>query len=104
MAVGALMAAAGGAMVGMASNLAKTNQAGAAGNTFQQAVPRPITSGQTQVIQVGAPGQSQDPGGASATVVKHEVTLKLDTGGIVKVVKQNIQGNGELRLVVANAM
>jgi hypothetical protein len=100
---GAVLAAAGGVLMGAAANMAQTNQAGAAGNTFQSSVPRPLSSGQTQVIQVGAPGRSQDLGGASAATVKHEVTLKLDTGGIVKVVKQNIQGNGELRLVVANA-
>lgn len=101
---GAVLTAAGGALMGAASALAQTNQAGA-GASFQQAAPRP-TSSQTQVIQVGAAGRAQSAGEAAATKPSQpaEVVLRVESNDshIVKVVERNAGANGRLRVVMAN--
>jgi hypothetical protein len=99
LAIGAAIAAAGGVLQGAASNLAQTNQAGSAGNSFQN-VPRPNNNNPVQVIRVG---RSDDEG--RPTNNRDLGTLKIDVpqGFIVKHVQDNIQGNGVLRTLIATA-
>ena len=101
-AVGMIQAAIGGALVGVASAMAQTNTAGSAGTSFQQSVPRPISSTQTQVIQVGAAGRAQNSGDVQTSQPKElgTLTIKLEKGLIVQEVKSNIQSNGVLRPVI----
>ena len=82
--------------------MAQTNTAGAAGTSFQQSVPRPISSSQVQVIQVGAAGRAQNSGEVQTTQPKDlgTLTIKLEKGLIVQEVKSNIQSNGVLRPVI----
>jgi hypothetical protein len=103
-AVGAMLTAAGGVMVGAASAMAQTNQAGSAAS-FQQAVPRPTSGQQVQVIQVGAPGRSQSAGltAAQPAPVKHEVVVRLDKGLIAREAAKDIRNNGPLRVAVLGA-
>jgi hypothetical protein len=101
-AIGMIQAAIGGALVGVASSMAQTNTAGSAGTSFQQSVPRPIASTQTQVIQVGAAGRAQNSGDVPTSQPKDlgTLTIKLEKGLIVQEVKSNIQSNGVLRPVI----
>lgn len=102
-ATGTVMAALGGAMVGAAAAMAKTNRAGA-GATFQENVPRPISGSQVQVIEVGAAGRAQSLAEAQPQKPRElgTLTIKLDRGLIVQEVRSNIQSNGPLRTVIQN--
>lgn len=101
-AAAAALAAGSGILSGLASSMAQTNTAGAAGTSFQQNVPRPISSSQVQVIQVGAAGRAQNSGEVQTTQPKDlgTLTIKLEKGLIVQEVKSNIQSNGVLRPVI----
>ncbi len=103
-ATGLIVAAAGGALMGAASALAQTNKSGDAGNSFQQDVPRPTTSQQVQVIQVGAPGRAQSAGQvATAQPLELRVKVESNDSHIVRVVEKNVHDNGRLRTVIQNA-
>jgi hypothetical protein len=104
-AIGALIAAAGGIMEGMASNLAQTSSAGGAASqtgTQQAAAPS-----QAQVINVAAPRGPQNPGEASGAAGQEpvQVHLKIDAeeGFVVRQVERNVRNNGRLRVVIQNA-
>lgn len=105
-AIGAAIAAAGGIMMGAASSLAQTNIAGQAGSSFQQDLPRPLSSQQVQVIQVGAARGAQSPGQvAAAQQVSGTIRLEIEPSEkfVVKAVKNNVRSNGELRVLLASA-
>jgi hypothetical protein len=105
-AIGALIAAAGGIMEGMASNLAQTSSAGGAASQTgtQQAAAAPS---QAQVINVAAPRGPQNPGEASGAAGQEpvQVHLKIDAeeGFVVRQVERNVRNNGRLRVVIQNA-
>jgi len=89
-------------MVGAASSLAQTNQAGA-GGSFQQNVPRPVSQ-QVQVINVGAAGRAQNQGEAmTQKPIQVELRVGLEKGLVTQEVKRDLQRNGQLRLAIERA-
>ncbi len=102
-AVGGLMAAAGGVLVGAGANLAQTSQSAGASGSFQQATPRPISGQTQQIINVGAPGRGQNSGEGRQDQTGHEVTVRLEVpaGFVTREVERNVKGNGRLRTVIS---
>jgi hypothetical protein len=106
-ATGAILAAAGGILMGAASSLTQNSQSNASASaSSSQSVQQPATSTQPQVIQVGAPGRAQDAGAATASKPEPlEVCLKVESNDshIVRVVQNNVSKNGKLRVAIQNA-
>jgi hypothetical protein len=94
-----------GILKGFSSSLAQTNHAGA-GGSFQQDVPRPTSSTQVPVIDVGAARGAQNPGQAAAPQpVTGEIRLRIEPSRdyVVRQVENDIRSNGRLRVVMQNA-
>lgn len=100
-AAAAALGALGGVLQGFASSLSNSSS-----NSSSAPASAPSGSGAsqsstpTQVINVGAPGRSQAP--VTARQTEHTVVLEIrpQDAYIVKTVKANVRGNGELRTVV----
>jgi hypothetical protein len=107
MATGAILAAAGGALIGASSALTQQNaQTAASGETSSSGTTSSSsTSSGPQVIRVGAPGRAQDEGSVGSAPQPQLITIKVESNDshIVRVVDRNIKNNGQLRLAVQGA-
>jgi hypothetical protein len=108
-AVGALLAAAGGIMQGLATSMTQqaSSQSTAQSQTPASTTPT-ATSSQTPVINVGAPRRPDQTtsGSSSAEKMQADITIRLQTkegwvaGEVVREVKRN---NQQLRLAIQTA-
>ena len=107
-AVGAIQAGIGGALMGAGAALTQSANASsstAASSSSYQTSGSSSAASPTQIIKVGAAGRAQDAGAASERRKPEEITVRLalDSKGVLNVVEQNIRSNGRLRVVLAGA-
>jgi hypothetical protein len=102
LAKGAALAAIGGAMAGAASAALQSSSASSSSTSSSSTSSSSTSSSSTKILNVGASGRAQNPGEVQERrhTIDLNLTLAAPEGFIVKAVKKNITGNGELRLLL----